>query len=106
MTNLLTRDEIVALIEEIKRLNRTSDETGEIERKIVSLIDTLEAGALDPEIFDDMHKEIPELTPEEIADRALAYKPISCRTRASPEVPSPAEIFSAPRLNPAARPTD
>ena len=76
MTNLLTRDEIIALIEEITRLNGTSDETGEIERKIVSLIDTLEAGALAPEIFDYMHKEIPELTPEEIADRALAYKPI------------------------------
>jgi len=76
MTNLLTRDEIIALIEEITRLNRTSDETGEIERKIDGLIDTLEAGALDPEIFDYMHKEIPELTPEEIADRALAYKPI------------------------------
>ena len=76
MNNLLTRDEIIALIVEIKRLNRTSDETGEIERKTNDLIDALKAGVLDPEIFNYMHFELPELTPEQVADRALAYKPI------------------------------
>ncbi|MCY4397439.1 MAG: hypothetical protein OXC10_20130 [Rhodospirillaceae bacterium] len=76
MNNLLARDEIISLIEQIYRLDGTSDETGEIERKTDNLIDTLEAGVLDPEIVNYMYWEIPSLTPEQIADRALAYKPI------------------------------
>ena len=76
MINWLTKDEIIALIEEIYCLDGTSDETGEVERKTDELIDTLEAGVLDPEIFNYMYKEIPSLTPEQIADRALAYRPI------------------------------
>lgn len=76
MNNLLTRNEVIALIEEIYRLDGTSDETGEVERKSNDLIDMLEAGVLDPEIFNYMYKEMPELTPEQIADRALAYRPI------------------------------
>ena len=76
MIKLLTRDEIISLIEEIYRLDGTSDETGEVERKSNDLIDTLVAGVLDPEIFNYMYKEVPGLTPEEIADRALAYKSI------------------------------
>lgn len=51
MNNLLTRDQIIALVEEIYRLDGTSDETGEIERKRNDLVDTLIAGVLDPEII-------------------------------------------------------
>ncbi|MDE0717512.1 MAG: hypothetical protein OXH64_06200 [Rhodospirillaceae bacterium] len=77
MNNLLTRDEIITLIEEIYRLDGTSDETGEIERKRNDLVDALMAGVLDPEIHSYMYWwEMPELTPEQIADRALSYKPI------------------------------
>lgn len=77
MNNLLTRDQIIALVEEIYRLDGTSDETGEIERKRNDLVDALIAGVLDPEIVNYMYWwEMPELTPEQIADRALAYKPI------------------------------
>ena len=76
MNVLLTRGEIIALIEEIYRLDGMSDGSGEVERKREELWDRLESGVLDPEISDYMYWEIPSLTPEEIADRALAYKPI------------------------------
>ena len=76
MNNLLIRDEIISLIEEIKLLNRSNLEGGEFEKKSDELHDALESGVLDPSITNYIYREIPELTPEEIADRALAYKPI------------------------------
>ena len=76
MINLLTRDEIIALIEENKRLNRSSLERSEFEKKSEELHNTLIKGVLDPSVTNYLYREIPELTPEEIADRALAYNPI------------------------------
>ena len=76
MINLLTRDEIIALIEEIKRLNRSSLEGSEFEKKSEKLHNALIKGVLDPSITSYLYREMPELTPEQIADRALAYKPI------------------------------
>lgn len=76
MINFFTRDEIIALIEEVKRLNRSDLEGIEFEKKSEELHDALVAGVLDPSITDYIYHEMPELTPEQIADRALAYKPI------------------------------
>ncbi len=76
MNNLLTRKEIIALIREIDRLARSSIEGDQFERELEKLHRRLEAGVLDPGITNYIYLEIPELTPEEIADRALAYKPI------------------------------
>ena len=76
MNNLLDRDEIIALIEEIKRLNRSELEGREFEKKSDELHNTLIKGVLDPSITSYIYREMPELTPEQIADRALAYKPI------------------------------
>jgi len=76
MNNLLTREEIIALIREIDRLGRSSIEGDEFDRKLEKLHSRLESGVLDPSITNYIYLEMPELTPEEIADRALAYKPI------------------------------
>ena len=76
MNNLLTRDEIIALLVEIQRLNNSSDESAELERRVQQLHRTLEDGVLDPKILDYIYLDLSEPTPEEIADRALAYKPI------------------------------
>ncbi|GEM_PF-305098 len=76
MNDLLTRDEIIALIREIDRLGRSSIEGDEFDRKLEKLHRRLESGVLDPSITNYIYLEMPELTPEEIADRALAYKPI------------------------------
>lgn len=75
MNNLLTRDEIIALVEEIWRLDSV-EYSKESERQQSELISELERGVLDPSVFDYMYFETPSLTAEQIADRALAYKPI------------------------------
>jgi len=75
MNNLLTRDEIIALVEEIWRLD-SGEYSKESERQQSELISELERGVLDPSVFDYMYFETPSLTAEQIADRALAYKPI------------------------------
>ncbi len=64
---LLTKDEIVELIEEIVKCDK-------IEEEIDELIDKLEEGVLDPQISDYIFWD--EKTPEEIADIVLRYKPI------------------------------
>lgn len=64
---LLTKDEIVELIEEILKCDKSEDEIDE-------LIDKLEDGVLDPQISDYIFWD--EKTPEEIADIVLSYKPI------------------------------
>ncbi|MCY4064862.1 MAG: hypothetical protein OXF57_00655 [Rhodospirillaceae bacterium] len=76
MNNLLTRDEIIALIEEIRLLDRSELEGKEFEKRSNELYDTLMKGVLDPSIPSYIYWEIPSLTPEQIADRALSYKPI------------------------------
>ncbi|MCY3830134.1 MAG: hypothetical protein OXF89_13460 [Rhodospirillaceae bacterium] len=76
MINLLTRDEIISLIKEIERLLESNLDGKEFDRELEKLNNALEVGVLDPGIRSYVYYEKPELTPEEIADRALAYKPI------------------------------
>ena len=75
MNYLLSRGEIIALINEIYRLD-DSDNPEKTEPERAELCSSLIKGVLDPSILDYMYWEIPGLTPEQIADRALAYKPI------------------------------
>ncbi len=76
MINLLTKDKIIFLVKEIKKLLESNLDGKEFDRKLEKLDDALEAGVVDPDILSYVYSEIPSLTPEEIADRALAYKPI------------------------------
>ena len=73
---LLTREEIISLVDEIKRLLESDLDGEEFDRRLERLDETLEAGVVDPSILSYVYNEIPSLTPEQIADRALAYKPI------------------------------
>lgn len=64
----LSRAEIIDLINEILDVeHHTESET-------IQLVQTLESGVTDPRISDYIFYD--ELTPEEIADKALSYKPI------------------------------
>ena len=65
---LLTKEEIIATIEEI------TDCCNKSEQEIDRLIDKLEEGVLDPQISDYIYWS--EMTAEKIADIALQYKPI------------------------------
>ena len=65
---LLSKDEIINLIDEITRCGNKSEE------EIDGLIEKLEQGVLDPQISDYIFWS--EMSPEEIADKALRYKPI------------------------------
>lgn len=65
---LLSREEIIDLIEEI------TDISGKTEEQIDSLLKKLKSGVLDPEISDYIFWS--NMSPEEIADKALSYKPI------------------------------
>ncbi len=65
---MLSRKEVVNLIEEIRRCENKSEE--DIDR----LIEKLERGTIDPRVSDYIFWS--EMTPEEIVDKALKYKPI------------------------------
>ena len=65
---MLSREEIIDLIKEI------TDVSGKTEEQIDGLLEKLQNGVLDPEISDYIFWS--DMTPEEIADKALAYKPI------------------------------
>lgn len=75
MEYLHSRERIVALVEEIRRLDSV-EYSKESERQQSELFSELEKGVLDPSVFDHMYFETPSLTAEQVADRALAYKPI------------------------------
>lgn len=64
----LSKTEIIDLIEQITNCQDKSEE--EIDR----LIDRLERGVLDPQISDYVFWS--DMTAEQIADKALGYKPI------------------------------
>ena len=66
MEQLLSRDELLVLIRQINTLDSEKDED--------KLIQTIENGVLCPEISNYIFWS--EMTPEEIVDKALAYKPI------------------------------
>lgn len=65
---LLSKNEIIDLIKEI---TACSDKT---EEQADRLLEKLQNGVLDPEISDYIFWS--DMTPEEIADKALKYKPI------------------------------
>lgn len=65
---LLSKAEIICLIKEIRNLDNSEEEIDRFLRQ-------LEQGVLDPQISDYIFWS--EMTLEEIADKALAYKPIS-----------------------------
>ena len=65
---MLSRKEIVNLVEEIRKCENKSEE--DIDR----LIEKLERGTIDSRVSDYIFWS--EMTPEEIADKALKYKPI------------------------------
>lgn len=66
--NRLSREEIIDLINEILDVgNHTESEIDELVMK-------LKSGVTDPKITNYIFYD--ELTPEEIADKALSYKPI------------------------------
>lgn len=63
-----TREQIIEIVKTIKACKYASE--AEADRDIM----LLEKGVLDPNISDYIFWD--ELTPEEIADKALSYKPI------------------------------
>lgn len=63
-----SRQQIIALIHEILDVENHTEE--EIEK----LVHKLESGVVDPNISDYIFWD--DLTPEEIADKALSYRPI------------------------------
>ena len=67
MRNELSRQEIIELINQIIACEGTEQEQEALTHK-------LKEGVLDPEIITYVF--LSEMTPEEIADKALSYKPI------------------------------
>lgn len=66
--SLLTREQIIGLINKILDVEKYTEE------EIDAFLDALEKGVMDPCISNYIYWD--ELTPEEIADRVLSYKPI------------------------------
>ena len=66
--NKLSKEEIIDLVNDIL------DVQNHTEAEIDMLVNKLEDGVIDPYITDYIFYD--ELTPEEIADKALEYKPI------------------------------
>ena len=65
---LLSRAEI------IEKINQLLDVESQSENETDNLLDELKNGVIDPNISDYIYYD--DLTPEEIADKALSYKPI------------------------------
>ncbi len=65
---MLSKEEIICLIKEI------TDVSGKTEEQVECLIENLKKGVTDPQISDYIFWS--DMTPEEIADKVLSYKPI------------------------------
>lgn len=65
---LLSREQIIDLINQILDVENHSEE------EINSFVDKLKSGVIDPNISDYIFWD--NLTPKQIADKALSYKPI------------------------------
>ena len=63
----MTRDELILLVDKIMICQGTENEIDE-------MIKLLEKNVIDPEVTNYIYYE--ENTPEEVVDKALAYKPI------------------------------
>lgn len=66
--NLLTRENIIDIVTRLQKCDYTTEE------EMDKAIEELKKGVIDPNISDYIFWD--ELTPEEIADKALSYKPI------------------------------
>ncbi|WP_431916826.1 e9imm peptide [Micromonospora wenchangensis] len=75
----LTRDEAVALVERIMRLDYADD--GELN----DWLDGLERDLACPDVSSLIFTTAPELTATEVVDRALAYRPIALPATPWPE---------------------
>ncbi|MFI1968094.1 hypothetical protein BLA24_21155 [Streptomyces cinnamoneus] len=67
----MTREELIQLVERIMAGE------GETEAEHDELVHTLERNVIHPAVTDLIYHTRPELTAEEVVDRALAYKPIA-----------------------------
>ena len=63
----MTREELILLVEKIMKCQGS-------EKEIDEMIELLEKNVIDPEVSNYIFYE--ENTPEEVIDKALAYKPI------------------------------
>ncbi len=63
----MSREELIELVEKIMKCEGTEEE-------VDNMIDILEKNVIDPEVTNYIFYE--ENTPEEVVDKALAYKPI------------------------------
>ena len=63
----MSREDLINLVDKIMKCEGTEDEVDE-------MIDLLERNVLDPEVTNYIYYE--NNTPEEVVDKALAYKPI------------------------------
>ena len=66
----LNRNEILELVRRICECDYTSEEEEQ------SILTKIRANIPSPDISDLIYKHVPELTPEEIVEKALSYKPI------------------------------
>ena len=63
----MSREELIELVEKIMKCEGTEEE-------VDNMIDVLKKNVIDPEVTNYIFYE--ENTPEEVVDKALAYKPI------------------------------
>ena len=69
MDKKMTREELIALVKTIFRCEGSEEELQE-------MYELLDRNLIDPELSDYIYWTTPEMTPEEIVDKALAFKPI------------------------------
>ena len=69
MSNKLSKEQLVELVTRIMKAEGTVDQQD-------LLLDQLEANILDPNVSDYIYWPDKEMTPEEIVEKALSYKPI------------------------------
>ena len=65
----MTREELIALVKDIVNVENKT------EKEIDKLLEALQQNVPDPEVYDLIYYN--ELTPKEIVDKALSYKPIN-----------------------------
>jgi hypothetical protein len=70
MEQKLTKEELIKLVEEIRAVKYRTEEEGEI------LCDLFDSHFLYPAASSLIYFHKPRLTPEEIVEKALSYKPI------------------------------
>ncbi|GAB1856940.1 hypothetical protein MHTCC0001_17760 [Flavobacteriaceae bacterium MHTCC 0001] len=64
----MTREELISLVKDITTVENKT------EKEIDELLEVLKQNVPDPEVSDLIYYD--ELTPEQIVDKALSYKPI------------------------------